>query len=224
MENETKNNIQNNKSDRGVKSGLGLVFASVFLSLSTIVLVFFFIYTFFVPSNPLNPFPPKEETETVSVLEPESTNMPTKTPLPPTQTPKPFPEVVPTQDTGILFEVQSGTPFYLPHQSGCRYMFVAGNILDENEQPVAGYTIKLSGVIGDESELTLQAVSGSALQYSDGGFEIQIGDLAPTDTQNGIYLQVFTEDGTSASPMISFSTSSSCSRNLIYINFLQIRN
>ena len=103
-------------------------------------------------------------------------------------------------------------------------MYVAGNILDANEQATAGYTIKLSGMIGDDTELTLETVSGSAPQYSDGGFEIQIGDLEPIDTQNGVYLQVFTEDGTPASSMISFSTSSSCNRNLIYINFMQVRD
>jgi hypothetical protein len=104
-------------------------------------------------------------------------------------------------------------------------MYVAGSVVDINEQPAAGYTVRLSGVIGNQPELTLQAISGSAPDYSKGGgFEIQIGDLSPVDTQNGVYLQLFQADGTPASPMISFSTSSSCNQNLIYINFMQVRD
>jgi len=224
MENEFQEIDQNKRPDRGVKNGLGLVFGGVFFLISSVILVIIFIYTFFVPTNPLNPFPPENEADISSILRAEPSSTPTHTPVPPTQTPKPFPVVVPTRDSGILFEVQSGTPWYLSHQSGCRYMYVAGSVLDINGQPAAGYTVRLSGVIGNQPELTLQAISGSALDYSPGGFEIQIGDLSPVDTQNGVYLQLFQEDGTPASPMISFSTSGSCNQNLIYINFMQVRD
>ncbi len=222
MDKEFQEIEQNKRPDRGNKNGLGLVFGSIFLLLSSAILLIVFIYTFIVPTNPLNPFPP-DESKISSNLIAGPTPTPTNTPVPPTQTPKPFPVVIPTKDSGILFEVQSGMPWYLPHQSGCRYMYVAGSVLDTDGQPAAGYSVRLSGVIGDHPELTLQAISGSAREYSTGGFEIQIGELAPVDTQNGVYLQLFQEDGTAASPMISFSTSSSCIQNLIYINFLQVR-
>jgi len=223
METKNQENEQNNRHDRGNKSGWGYIFVSIFLLLSTVFLIIFFVYTFFVPNNPLNPFPPGIETEIYEVVESVPSPTSTKTPEP-TATTKPFPDVIPTLETGILFEVQTGTPFYLPHQSGCSYMYVAGSILDLNGEPVAGYTVRLSGVINDHPEILFEAVSGSALQYSAGGFEIQIGEIAPVDGQNGIYLQLFLEDGTPASPMISFSTSGDCNRNMIHINFIQVRN
>ena len=224
MENETQKKDRSSKPDRSVKSGLIYIFFSIFLLTSSVLLIIFFVYTFFVPDNSLNPFPPDTEVKLSSAVDPAPTSMPTITPAPPTVTPKLFPDVVPTLETGVLFEVQDGTPIYTPHQSGCQFMYVGGSILDLEGNPVAGYTVRLSGVIDGHPELTLEAVSGSAPQYSIGGFEIQIGDFGPIATQNGIYLQLFLEDGSSASSMISFSTSGDCNRNLININFLQIRN
>jgi hypothetical protein len=219
--NELENQVD--RSGRGVKSGLGFIFFSIFLLISSVLLVIFFIYTFFVPQNPLNPFPPDVQTETPSAQALQPTATPTNTPILPTATPKPFPEVIPTQESGVLFEVQEGTPYYLPHQSGCSHMYVAGSILDINGNPLPGITVRLSGDLDGFEDLTLDVVSGSALQYSNGGFEIQIGDIEPLDSQNGIFLQLFLEDGSSASPMVSLGTSSNCGRNMIYINFLQVR-
>jgi hypothetical protein len=224
MEQETQEKNQISKPDRGIKSGLIYVFLSIFLLISSVLLIIFFIYTFFVPDNSLNPFPPDSVVTLSSAVDPTPTSTPTNTPAPPTATPKPFPDVVPTLEKGVLFEVQNGTPIYTPHQSGCQFMYVGGSILDLDGNSLSGISVRLSGVIDGYPELTLEAVSGSALQYSSGGFEIQIGDFGPIATQNGVYLQLFLEDGSSASPMISFSTSGDCSRNLININFLQVRN
>lgn len=188
------------------------------------MLLMFFIYTFFVPNNPLNPFPPSLEVVIAETSTAESTSTPTKTPVPPTETPKPIPEITPTLETGILFEVQKGTPFYLQHPSGCEYLYIGGGVLDINGDHFPGIIVRISGNLKDQVEIKVEAISGTALQHYSGGYEIQIGELESINDQTDMFIQLFLEDGSSASPVFSFNTSGICGNNLIYVNFLQVRN
>lgn len=220
---EQENQPKNNRIDRGMKSGWGLIFVSIFLLLASLFLLIFFIYTFFVPTNSLNPFPPKIEQVAMIANDISPTQTPTNTIIPPTVTPKPFPEVVPTLESGVLFEVQAGSPISIQHQSGCQNSYIAGSIINLDGDPLKGITVRLSSPNTGESDFFVEVISGSAIQYSTSGYEINLGNLNPEGIQRNIYLQLFLEDGTTASSMITFKTSGNC-QNVIIVNFEQIRN
>ena len=97
-------------------------------------------------------------------------------------------------------------------------------MLDINGDPLPGITVRISGNLKDQIEISVEALSGTAPHHSAGGYEIQVGELESITDQNDIYMQLFLEDGTPASPMILFNTSGVCRNNLIYVNFLQVRN
>jgi hypothetical protein len=137
----------------------------------------------------------------------------------PTQTPLVVPSLTPTGIGNIgsgEYVAMEGTPLYMPYPDGCGSMFVAGTVTDAEGASVTFMEVRLGGIFGVES-----AFSGTAEQYGESGWEIDLGQ-APTNTTAQVFLELFDPDlEQPVSGKVLFSTFDDCNSNLIMINFVQ---
>jgi hypothetical protein len=132
------------------------------------------------------------------------------------------PTVEPTPQTAIQFTVQEGSPMLLPNfanpTAGCHWMGVAGQVFDEENLEILNLTL-VAGMLSDESVEEFSAVTGTALAYGPGGYEIQLLDT-PVETSQTYWIEIRDQDGTALSDRFFFDTHEDCERNLILINFV----
>jgi hypothetical protein len=153
----------------------------------------------------------------------ESVVSPTDTPiLLPTQTSvnTDFATATPSIEAPPLFILQSGNPVYLPHPDGCEHMYVAGSVTDGEGNPLIFVSVELNGTIANQALFSEFAHSGTSKQYSESGYQLQIGDGPPANSAGTAYLQVYDQDGNIASDLFLLTTTSDCSKNLILMNFV----
>lgn len=121
----------------------------------------------------------------------------------------------PTPITQPEFILQAGSPFYLPNfnhpEAGCEWMGFAGQVFDLDGTEIQGLTIQ-SG--------EFSAITGDAIAYGPGGFEIRIGD-APVYSSAVYSVQVFDSSGQALSNQIFIDTYEDCERNLVLVNFIK---
>ncbi len=174
---------------------------------------------------------------------PEPTNPPTETPtprpsatLPPTPT---FFSLVPGEEITTTTTVEAtagGMPFVLKGgkvaaienfaypEAGCDWMGVAGRVFDLRDSVILGQQVQLGGVLpgapgpGDFS-LTL---TGLATRYGAGFYEFTLANR-PIELKGTLWLQVLDQQGLPMSDKVYFDTYADCERNLILIDFEQVR-
>ncbi len=119
----------------------------------------------------------------------------------------------------LPFNLQSVEPLYTTNfvhpEAGCDWMGVAGQIFDEDQQPVDGMVIVVEGVTNN-SMVELLGFSGLAEAYGPGGYELVLSNV------NGpgiFWIQLFGEDGKPLSEIYSFQMDGTCEQNLAVINF-----
>lgn len=119
----------------------------------------------------------------------------------------------------LPYNLQSVDPLYTTNfahpEAGCNWMGVAGQIFDENMQPINGMVVVVEGVTNN-SMIELLGYSGLAEAYGPGGYELVLGEV------NGpgiFWIQLFGEDGKPLSEIYSFQMSGTCEENLAVINF-----
>ncbi|HSM25977.1 MAG TPA: hypothetical protein VK856_14025 [Anaerolineaceae bacterium] len=119
----------------------------------------------------------------------------------------------------LPYNLQSVDPLYTTNfahtEVGCNWMGVAGQIFDENQQPINGMVVVVEGVTNN-SMIELLGYSGLAEAYGPGGYELVIGEV------NGpgiFWIQLFGEDGKPLSEIYSFQMNGTCEQNLAVINF-----
>jgi hypothetical protein len=200
------------------------------------------------PASGINPYPPATlpslvgfptATPTPRIMLPatwtptspsQPTNVPTDTAIPTetqmvevTSTPEPQSE--PTESGGMPYVLQQGDPVAIPNighpDAGCNWMGVAGQATGLNGAPVVGLFVQLEGTLAGNPEDQL-GMTGTATQYGQAGYEFYLGDK-PLDSQNTLWVQLFDQAMLPLSDKIYFSTYADCQRNLIFINFNQIR-
>ena len=231
-------NDDGSKRAGGVAGRLSRVIWSlgaVYFLCMAVFLVAFFALTYINPNHPYNPWPPvpqqaaatteptatpvtptdtatatEEPTATVTKTStptqaPEETEVPTETgtagPVI-TQTPTSTlsPEEEATLTSSAWFEVLDGDPTYLAHPDGCDGMYVAGNVTDLDDEPLVFMLVRLQGVLSGESLGVEDVVSGT------------------------VYVQLYDPETEKAvSDLEVFNTFDDCSRNLVMINFEQVR-
>jgi hypothetical protein len=239
-----KRRAQNNR----VWNVLSVLFLALIVSISAWSLI-----VFNNPDSFLNPFPPPTPIVFVSTTPaPTSTATmtppPTETPVPtstytatpiPTSTlppsPTPFtlftpsatPEVtVPSR--GYPFELQQGSPFAIANIShpelGCNWMGVAGQAFDLSNAPINGLQIRLGGRLpGTNSYQEKLSLTGAALNYGRiGYYEFTLANT-PVASRSSVWVQLLSQEGVPYSEQIYFDTFDECDKNLIIINFKQIR-
>jgi hypothetical protein len=104
---------------------------------------------------------------------------------------------------------------------GCNWLGVAGQVFDLQGRPVKGIRVWLKGSLKgykvDYLGLTLESSP-----YGPSGFEFTLAD-APVNSSGTLYLQLLDQAGIPISDRVYFDTFEDCERNLILINFKQVR-
>lgn len=217
-----------------------------------VLVVFFVIYTRpFVSINPFPPDPLPAavviptETQTPVVFPPTWTTTPqpsstiTSTPIPPTLTPSippvyvtvegiiQTPTIGPTALPGAFaFAVQPGSPAAVSSsimrpELGCNWMGLGGQAVDLQGAPITGLRVQLYGFLkGQAREIT--SLTGTVKRYGDAGYEFTLADK-PVQSYNTMWVQLLDQAGMPLSDKIYFETFESCDKNLIIINFKQVR-
>jgi hypothetical protein len=177
------------------------------------------------------PLPSLEPTST-STLQPTNTSAPQPTnTLAPTSTP--FNLLTPTLTStvssarGTPFEVSQGTPVstsslaFYPERK-CDWMGVAGQVFDLSGAPISGQQVRLGGFLSGKA-VDILTLTGLSSAYGTAGFyEFTLADK-PIASNKSLWLQLVDQAGLAMSEKIFFETSDSCDKNLIFVNFRQVR-
>ncbi len=206
---------------------LGLIFTLIYLN----------------PYIGFNPFPPPAAVPTLFI----PTGTPTQKVLPGTWTPTVTPSptatttAVPATATATATPTETATPTDTPVASAYRYLlrgepavlagqvihpdegcklWVAGQAFDMKGAPVIGLTVQMGGYL--QKQVYLLSLTGTALQYGPGGYEFTLADQA-LDSRGGVWVQLLDQEGYPLSAQVSIDTSADCQKNLILVNFKQVR-
>ena len=172
--------------------------------------------------NPTNtPVP----TNTLPAVSTATQEFMTPTPVLPTQTPG-GEQATSTPSEGMPFILQPGDPVAINnigHQElGCNWLGVAGRAFDLSGAPIEqGLFVQLGGTLNEEPVEMLGMV-GMVETYGPGSYEFVLGD-SPVDSTQTLWVQLFDQAMLPLSDQIKFDTFSDCDKNLILINFNQVR-
>jgi len=121
------------------------------------------------------------------------------------------------------FTIQGATPIFLVNfvhpTEGCNWQGVAGQIFDVSSNPLLNYVVKVAGTYNGVafSQIGITGmVAGDP--YGIGGYEIVLGNKAITSIDL-LTIQVFDTLGKPVTNPMPFSTSATCTQNLVLINF-----
>lgn len=221
---------------------------TVLLFLGMCVLAVAFVVIFTDPENRLNPFPPPTLQPTRSIptatiadteipasptTRPTSTGTPTFTPVPATATITltPTATITATEGPTPTPTISSVYPFILrgdpvaisssaiPGHEECK-LWVAGQAYDLQQAPMVGITVRLGGYLG--KTLSQLSLTGTALQYGPAGYEFLVSDTVQA-SREAVWVMLLDQAGVPLSGRIYFDTYNDCEKNLILINFRQIR-
>ncbi len=107
-------------------------------------------------------------------------------------------------------------------EAGCNWQGVAGQVFDLQGRPVIGLVVRLTGTYnGKQIEYTMLTGTAQAL-YGDSGYEFNLGSQ-PVSAEMNLTVQLTDQSFQPMSEKITFSTSADCTRNLVLVNFHQVR-
>jgi hypothetical protein len=158
---------------------------------------------------------------------PTNTLPPTPTPitLTPTETLTPPPAPPPTG--GYPYELRPGSPQALPNiqhpELACNWMGVIGSVVGKDNKPVIGMMVRLGGnapgITIDSNTFTL---TGAAMTNSGLGYEFTLAEQ-PVASKKALWIQLLDQSGVPLSEKTFFDTYEDCQKNLILIDFKQVR-
>ncbi len=230
---------------------LSLVFniLTVVCLLGTLCVGAVFFSIFINPNSSFNPIPPPTLPAVAGFptvtptpllrLPPTWTPEPTKTPLPtntpyPTSTPwptfTPYGAATATQAStpgGYTFVVQQGSPASISSQpfkpnEGCNWMGVAGQVFDMRGAGVPSQMVYYGGTLAGAPIPDTPTITGLLLEYGRGYYEISLADH-PVASKGTLWVQLRDQQGLAMSDKFYFDTFDSCDKNMIIINFSQVR-
>jgi hypothetical protein len=168
---------------------------------------------------------------------PEATLEPSATPtLRPTVTPFPTDtQAVLATDTPAAgsgssnqfgFVVQKGSPKAIQNiyheELGCDWMGVGGQVTSLNGSPVIGIFARIGGTLEGKVFQTLLSMTGTAVEYGQGGYEFKIADK-PTASNKTLWVQLYDQSDLPLSDKIYLVTSDECAKALTLLNFVQVK-
>jgi hypothetical protein len=121
------------------------------------------------------------------------------------------------------FTIQAVTPIFMVNfvhtTEACNWQGVAGQVFDASGKPILNYVVKVAGTYNG-LPFSKIAVTGmvAGSPYGVGGYEIELGSSAVASVDL-LTIQVFDAQGNAVTNPLPFSTSSSCTQNLVLINF-----
>ena len=146
----------------------------------------------------------------------EGTPVPETTPILPTETP--FSGYYAFALQNDINAIQS--TLFKPNY-GCNWIGVAGQVSDLQGRPVMGVRIWLRGTYNGK-RVDLLSLTLESSPYGPSGFEFTLGDIPLNSTQN-LSIQLLDQANIPISDRVYFDTYEDCQKNLILINFKQIR-
>jgi hypothetical protein len=218
---------------------------TVIVLLVTLYVGFRFASIFINPQSSSNPFPPPTLPATLGPPTPTNTpaiRLPTE--IPPTSTPRPLPTMVPsatetpvptatqeftvtpegspTAEGDAQFELQTGSPTYIPDERGCEHMGVGGKVYDLQGAPIVGLAVRVSGELAGTPIGPLDTLTGSAAdRFGFGGYYFELSDT-PTASEDTILVQVLdASSGLELSEQVALTTYDNCEQNLVFVNWAQ---
>jgi hypothetical protein len=125
------------------------------------------------------------------------------------------------------FEVNPGSPVSLSSlqfypERRCDWMGVAGQVHDLSRAPISGQQVRIGGFL-DGKAVDMLTLTGLTSAYGTAGFyEFTLADK-PIASNKSLWVQLLDQAGLAMSEKIFFETYDSCEKNLILINFIQVR-
>jgi len=134
----------------------------------------------------------------------------------------------PTSDLGVLYPfVLKSNPIPMSnlvfHPDGdCSWQGIAGQVQDMQGRPVRGLSVHLIGSYNGRA-VDMTTLSGAAQAwYGESGFEFVLG-TTPLDSKDELYLQLADQGMVALSAAVPVETFSACDKNLVLVNFKQVR-
>jgi len=215
------------RSPRPPKRGgfLGFLFIIGFLGgIAWLMMFIFGLGPYSTPSQPT-------ETPTLNVIlapSPSSpsatqtlTSVPTSTPTPtltPTITQTPTLELRPFI---LMGEPETMSSALIRPQLGCEWLVIAGQVWDLQDAPVTGLTLHLYGEL-DGYTIDRFILTGSATDYGESGYEFALENML-VDSEDSLFIQLVDTNALPLSHPYALQTFDDCQRNLILVNFKQVR-
>lgn len=106
-------------------------------------------------------------------------------------------------------------------ERGCKWTGVGGQALDMQGRPALGISIQMGGTL-DSKPVFQTSLTGTALKYGPAGFEFALAD-APLASKNVFWVRLVDQAGIPLSDRVYFETFDSCEKNLVVVNFKQVR-
>ncbi len=138
----------------------------------------------------------------------------------PTYTPSSTPEVLPF--------VLDGEPEPIPSamirpKLGCEWLVIAGQVWDLQGDPIVGLTLHLFGELnGYTIDTYVLTGTDEAIAYGESGYEFALEGMLST-SDGDLQIQLVDTNGIPLSLAYSLQTFDDCQRNLILVNFKQVR-
>ena len=104
----------------------------------------------------------------------------------------------------------------------CDWQGVAGQVVDLQGRPVVGTLVRLSGFYGDRTIEMTALTGGAQAWYGESGYEFVLG-RKPLESTAALFVQLIDQSLRPISARVVFNTYSTCDKNLMLINFKQVR-
>jgi len=232
------------RRQRRQRSDIFWNFMTVLTLLATMALVGALLIIYSNPFVSINPFPPPTlpalvilptSTATAMILPPTWTppvvNV-TETPLPPTATvetvlpSETLATSVPATDSGLYTFALQAAPSAVSSvtfkaSTGCIWQGIAGQVVDMQGKHLPSIGIVLKGTY-DGKTVEIHSLSGTHTEYGDSGYEFQLG-ATPIASAGLLSIQLVDPSGLPLSDQVIFDTYSACDKNLVLINFRQVK-
>jgi hypothetical protein len=132
-----------------------------------------------------------------------------------------LPAIINEKPPQYPFEVQQTGVLAIQGFFGCNWTGVAGQVFDLTGAPIKNLILHLEG-FWNGSAVSTEALSGSADQYGPAGYQFVLGTQTLDSTQ-ALWIQVQYAAHKEISARVYFNTYNDCARNLILVNFVQVR-
>ena len=171
---------------------------------------------------------PSPEQGQAQLPQPAAQVEPSATPAPTVELPDPV-AAVPTAEVkpsgGYAFNMQGAevvvASTIIHPDSACTWMGVGGEVFDLQGAPLVGVSVQMGGNLGKTS-VNLLSLTGTAVQYGPAGYEFAISDK-PQASDQTLWIQLLDQAGLPLSEKTFITTTDDCQKNLVLINFRQVR-
>ena len=132
-----------------------------------------------------------------------------------------LPAIINQKPPEYPFELQSTGVMPIQGFYGCSWEGVAGQVFDLAGIPIQNLILHLEGFWAGQT-ISAEKLSGSATQYGPAGYEFLLGTQT-LDSSQSLWIQVFDATHKEISARVYLDTYNDCARNLILVNFNQVR-